>query len=180
VISAYETSRLLGDLNQYVIIAVYEPVDIPVVSAMNGTSAPPANTPDTGLGAGAQTGNPLVDIPSGNVPLATASGMGTWSILSMLFSVVGIVLSGSLIVAAIIGKGELARGSLSGTVRVVTCLLSLITLLLWLYLDDFSGSMVWVNAWTPVIAALFVVDLVLFAVCKVDNRYAACDSGANT
>jgi uncharacterized repeat protein (TIGR02543 family) len=52
----------------------------------------------------AQTGNPLVDLFRGNVPLGNVKFEGAWSLLSMLMSLVAVVVSVLLVLGAIVRR----------------------------------------------------------------------------
>ena len=132
-----------------------------------------------------QTGNPFLDIASGNVPLGNGSITGVWSLLSLLFSAAGIV------IALISALGALARRRQVSTLeqmgaskeewfslmkrrgvilRVLTILVGVITLITWLVIDDFSLGMVWINGYTIFIGIMFAITVALCILTNIRDK----------
>jgi hypothetical protein len=132
--------------------------------------------PVLGLGEGdlskldAQTGNPVIDIPGDNVPLGNLAVSGAWSLASFtlcLASLLFALLFSSRVLSILRSKsaeGETIMRRLTGTgaaLRVLALLMSLVSLLVWLVLDDTSKPMSWVNSYTIVFGTLFLSELLL-------------------
>jgi uncharacterized repeat protein (TIGR02543 family) len=106
----------------------------------------------------AQTGNPFVDIANGNVPLGSLDLTGVWSLANMLMA------QAAMILAIITGMLLLLRRGRKGpavVLRAVVCALGVSAPFVWLANDHLSDPMVWFNSWTPIIIALFFVQLLV-------------------
>jgi len=61
------------------------------------------------------------------------------------------------------GRGKLALMKWRNNIlRAMTIIFGLLTLVSWLYLDDFSLAMVWINKYTPMIGFLFAITIGLY------------------
>jgi hypothetical protein len=193
----YETSVTEGSVAQYVVVAVYEPVDKPAEAATRGdtnTEIDPGLEPekaDSEFSAedeakfSQQTGNPFLDILNGNVPLGSFFSKGAWSLLSAVFSLISVILSVFMIFGIITKRRALKaveafkndlsrRKKLASASRVIAVLLGAVVPVVWVILDDFGLPMVWLNRWTSVVGAIFLVQVVMFviyemAASKVDS-----------
>jgi uncharacterized membrane protein len=112
--ASFTSTVALDDVNQYIIIATYEPVNPPVSPNEPLLPLTPTN-PNTGPGANTgpntpefteeeqgqidnQTGNVITDIVNGNVPLGNISVRGAWSFASLLLSIAALVISLLLVI----------------------------------------------------------------------------------
>ena len=188
----YTTSDVESEISIYVIVAEYEPVDVPIIDDIivedfdDGIVTPI----ESGFLAGLsetdmvlmdnQTGNPLVDIVNGNVPLGNANVTAGVSLVSALISIAAIIF---LVVHLIVlisnrkRKDDLSeygvdeeqvtieRRRKSAFVALI-CIASALVPVIWLSLDNVSYPYVWVNAWTGVIAFCLIVDIVLISIYK--------------
>jgi uncharacterized repeat protein (TIGR02543 family) len=134
----------------------------------------------------AQTGNPIVDLFRGNVPLGNVKFEGAWSLLSMLMSLVAVVVAVLLVLGAIVRRrdeDEIAgqarndagynndaagdyrrRGKI---LRVLTIVLGVLTPVVWFVLDTLNQKVVWINKFTVYVGIVFVATVVLLVVYKV-------------
>jgi len=116
---------------------------------------------------------------NGNVPLGHIAHQGAWSLASLLFGVVGIIISLLLALGFLLGRKneddewdaqqdeELARRRKTVmALKVAAIALGVIVMAVWLILEDFSLPMIWINQWTLVILVLLLVQLIVFAVYK--------------
>ena len=133
-----------------------------------------------------QTGNPFVDIANGNVPLGGGGVIGVWSFLSLIFSVAGIAIACIFAIGAFIRRrlasnlenmGVYNEEWLSAVkrrgllLRTLTIVIGIITLITWLFLDDFTLGMVWINSNTLIIGILFAVTVALCIFTNIrDNK----------
>jgi len=173
-------------LDVYVIIAEYEtdemppPVDLFVGIDMTPTGEEGLDQEELIL-VSEQTGNPFVDIINGNVPLGNVGFTGAWSALSMFLSLTAVV------IAAIYGIGFLVRRKRAkmledlgdydddratlikkrgNLLRLIAIIVGVMTLVIWLYMDDLSLALVWINAFTPMVGVLFAITVVM---CVITN-----------
>jgi uncharacterized repeat protein (TIGR02543 family) len=124
----------------------------------------------------AQTGNIITDLANGNVPLGGLTAEGAWSLLSGIISIAGVILSIILAVGALTGRrrtgidtyGDDETRRRGGKIlRILTCIVGVVTLIVWIVLEDFTQPMIWVNNWTMLVAAIFIVQIALLVVYKV-------------
>jgi len=59
--------------------------------------------------------------------------------------------------------------------RIVTILAAILTPLVWVSLEHFSKEMVWINAFTPVIAILFGLAVIMCVITNALNKQALSD-----
>ncbi|MDR0886958.1 MAG: hypothetical protein LBN22_11535 [Clostridiales Family XIII bacterium] len=137
-----------------------------------------------------QTGNIFTDIGKGNVPLGNFQAQGTWSLLSMLLSVLSIV---SVILFEmyrliqkrhdidvnvyndtdfdndINTKDTKKKRTILG---IIAAIFAFATPIAWLILDDTSLKMSWINNHTAFVAVLFVLYVVAIAAFAISNKKA--------
>jgi hypothetical protein len=160
-------------------------------TVISGTSTPtvivtpPANTIVT----------PTQTIPNTNVPLVAAEDTATWSILSMLMSIVALLGALLLIITGFVRKrndsdnSEWQRNMQNGYVndgdeyeredsrkrrsvvfRVAATIVGIITPVIWLILDNIFTTPVFINRWTIVVAVAFIVFAVLWILFMVSRK----------
>ena len=185
--TTFTTSETEDGLMAYIVIADYETDMLPPLideeEVIMPTEEPEAGGEDDGLLAMVenQTGNPIVDIINGNVPLGSPEITGVWSLLSLIFSVVGLAMAviytlgsitkrryiSTLEKMGVYDEGWLAQAKRRGVIlHVLTIIAGLITLFAWVILDDFSLGMVWLNSNTLTIGILFAATV---ALCMFTN-----------
>jgi uncharacterized repeat protein (TIGR02543 family) len=139
------------------------------------------NTPSkTEAKLAAQTGNPIVDLFRGNVPLGNVRFEGAWSLLSMLMSLVAVVTAVLLVLGAIVRRRDedeiagQARGDAEGDYRrrgkilkVLTIIVGILTPVVWIVLDTLNQQVVWINKFTVYVGIAFVATVVLLVLYKV-------------
>jgi hypothetical protein len=106
----------------------------------------------------AQTGNPIQDIINGNVPLGNLATAAVWSLLNLLLAACCAI---SLIFLVI---GIVRRRGYSLPVKVLryaTVAMAVVTVISWAILDQLQKPTAWIDAYTPVIATVFALFLVL-------------------
>jgi uncharacterized repeat protein (TIGR02543 family) len=200
-------NTLTGDVDLY---AVWTPAAVPpTVTATTDNSTTNTDTeiePPTPQGTGlaaegftqrdverleAQTGNPLQDLFSGNVPLGNGKSSAVWSLLSLILSVIAVVISLLLIIGIFTRKrddremdelGDYGGSGVGGDgydreeaekrrrrgrlLKALTCIVGVLTLIVWLLLDNTSLPMAWINRYTPIVAIFFLIHLALFVAYK--------------
>jgi hypothetical protein len=130
----------------------------------------------------APTGNPIVDILEGRVPLGSLQLTGTWSLLNLGMTLVAVILSLGLVARALL-RILRRRGAASDTdegserdagtksrgapLRILALAMGVFVLVAELRLEDFSQPMSWINQWTLLIGAAFAVQLLLLLLCTV-------------
>jgi len=160
----------------YVIVAEYQtdamppPVDIAETPLPPTEQIPTDLTDEDQILISQQTGNPFVDIANGNVPLGGLNESAAWSFLSLILSVAAICFAGMNVLTFITKRKQVKavealgafyeerlallkkRGNL---LALMTVFMGVMTLIMWLYLDNFHYGMVWINAYTPIAGILF-------------------------
>ena len=189
--AVFETQVIDDEVPIYVIIADYQSdmipptiIDeeeiIPPIDGQNDNSSTDTDDDHAAL-VGGQTGNPIFDIVNGNVPLGNTNTTGVWSFLSLILSVSGIVIASLSAIVAVKRKNQASsleqtdeydekvasamkhRGSI---LRVLTIIVSVIALITWVMLDDFTLGMVWINNYTIVVGIMFTITI---ALCMLTN-----------
>ena len=178
-----------SEVDVYIVTAEYEsdalPPPIEVVSIGDG---------GVPLGGGltqaeqalvnAQSGNLLQDIADGYVPLGNAGVTGTWSLLSMILAIAAVA------IAAIYLIGMFARRKREEVIkeygedserlkviekravllRTLTIIVGAMTIVMWLYTDDLSLGVTWINMFTQIAAVLCGATVVLLVFTKMQNN----------
>lgn len=137
----------------------------------------------------AQTGNILADLANGNIPLGNRVSSAVWSLLSLILSAIAAIIS----ILLVIGEARRRRkdGELDGyereeaerrqkrgrVLKAPACIVGVLTLVVWLALDDLSLPVAWINKYTVVAAIVFAVHLALFALYKARKGKRAEDVG---
>ncbi|MDR0853109.1 MAG: InlB B-repeat-containing protein, partial [Clostridiales Family XIII bacterium] len=129
-----------------------------------------------------QTGNPILDLINGNVPLGGFASKGAWSLLSLLMSLVAVVVSVLLVVGIFMRRREdddeeaerfdedseeddrRRRGKI---LKTLTIIVGILTPIVWLILDNLNQPMVWINNWTVFVGITFIVHIILLIVYKL-------------
>jgi hypothetical protein len=111
-----------------------------------------------------QTGNPLSDIANGYVPRGDFKTTGAWSILSLLFSLIAIVVAVLLIVFAVTGRNKKAHGRLF---RALAIIAGILTPVIWFILDKLNQPMVWINQWTIYVGIVFIITMLLTVIYNI-------------
>ena len=175
--ATFRTSETEGEINYYVIVASYETEAFdPPIEEFIAEPATPEAPDDEGFIDETRLGQTIFDIFSGNVPFGSFSFEGAWSLISAILAI------GGLLIAVVYAVGTLMRRRYAKTLesmnvyderwlamvkqrgvilRILTIILGVITLISWLFLEDFSNGFVWVNINTPVIIILFAITMVL-------------------
>jgi uncharacterized repeat protein (TIGR02543 family) len=128
-----------------------------------------------------QTGNPLIDLLGGNVPLGKGTSSAVWSLLSLLLSVIAVVITILLSAGALL-RGRNKEQESSGErdeekkrrrrgrlLKLIAGIVGILTLLVWLILDDTSLPMAWINRYTIIVVVFFIVHLVLVIAYKIQR-----------
>jgi hypothetical protein len=128
-----------------------------------------------------QTGNPFLDVFRGNVPLGSFFVKGAWSLLSAVITLAAVILAIIQIFGAILRRKNLSsvevfdesteskRKKLARIARVVAIILGVAAIVTWIYLEDFSLPMVWVNQWTTIIGSIFIAQVVMLIICAATS-----------
>lgn len=121
----------------------------------------------------AQTGNVIVDILNGNVPLGGMSLLGTWSLASLIMALLSLLFTLAIGIKTALGKirrkntkDETAQKSRYHK-RYSVALLLLVFLcgvapgILFIVLDNISNPISLINHWTPFVFVAFLVHLIV-------------------
>jgi len=177
----------------YVVIADYATEDVlPPIDDVE-MIVPPVEPEGTGTGLSItdderialQGGNLLQNLMDGLVPLGGLGVTGVWSFLSLILSACAIGMAVVFLLGAV-SKGKrvaalaklgmhdeerLAMVKRRGSIlRAITIMAGLVTLAVWLYLDDFAFGMVWINSSTVTVGILFGVALALCVLTNLRNK----------
>ena len=123
----------------------------PLASGIQGLS------PDDTAKIGAQTGNFFKDLFSGNIPLGNFSVTGSWSALSALLGITGIVTAVLSLVSTFLANRVGRR--LFGILAIA---FGALTPIVWALLDSLNNPVTVLNSNTPVVLAIAVASVVCF------------------
>ncbi|MDR3305142.1 MAG: hypothetical protein LBS85_03795 [Clostridiales Family XIII bacterium] len=185
--STYTTSVQEGGTAAYVIVAEYETAAPIITEPPEPEAEEPEEEPadDVLTRIENQTGNPFTDIAAGNVPLIAPFGVqGIWSFLSLIFAAASILLAAATVLSILArrrrdaGLKELGvydddkpfskhRG---GIFRLLTIIFGIVTLLIWLLLDDYYLGIAWINNHTLFVGILFFITIDLFMIARSRER----------
>jgi uncharacterized repeat protein (TIGR02543 family) len=130
----------------------------------------------------AQTGNIFKDLMDGNIPLGNLSGKGAWSLLSLLMSLIAAIISIVLSIGLFRGskkeedfdtvnsEEEVRSKKKQLLTKLLAIIVGVVTIVLWLILDDLSDPVVWINKWTLVIGLVFAAHIVLLVLCRSTHK----------
>jgi hypothetical protein len=104
----------------------------------------------------AQSGNPIVDLANGNVPLGATNITGAWSLASLLLAIVAFVIALIQAITLLVGR---PRFGVAFALALVGCVAGVIIPLVWLSSDRLHDSMVWLNSWTPIVGVALAIQL---------------------
>jgi len=179
----------------YVVVAEYRTEDMPPpIDEVEVAAAPPEPVEP---GAGPETisddivalqgGNPIMNLIDGLVPLGGLNVGGVWSFLSLLFSFAALCMAGLFAVLAAMRQRRVADLAKLGVhnearliavkrrgviLRVLTIIFGLITLMSWIFLDNLSNGMVWINENTVTVGVLFAITIGLCGLANLrDKKY---------
>jgi uncharacterized repeat protein (TIGR02543 family) len=159
-----------------------------------GNPPVPAGSPDP---LGNQTGNLLFDLLNGNIPLGNFNFGGAWSLLNLILSLLALLSALVLFYTVIRRKRsereyeedenstqvhlissngeepeeeqELPRRRLR-RLKIPALLVGLIPIILFFLLEDITLPIVWIDHWTPLIAVVFLIHVILVIVQFVVKR----------
>jgi hypothetical protein len=112
----------------------------------------------------AQTGNPLVDIVNGNVPLGSPVVSQAWSTLSLLLGLIGVVDALILALGFLLGRRKDDETVRSTVIKAAAIVLGVAVMVVFLMTENLAQPMVWINQWTIPVGIAFVAHLAAIAV----------------
>ncbi|MDR3304559.1 MAG: leucine-rich repeat protein [Clostridiales Family XIII bacterium] len=118
-----------------------------------------------------QTGNLISDIANGRVPLGNVLHDDAWSLLSLILSVAGVI-SAALILISLVQRRTIFVLAYERETReekrkagkflgIFASAAGVLTLISWLVLDNLNLPVIWINKWTPAVAAVFAIHIIL-------------------
>ena len=119
------------------------------------------DTDDNGAVAGARTNNNGKDSEKGQV-LAAEDAKDSWSLINLLLTI-GIGAASIITLLGLLGSSRKDRKLASRLLAIVPAAGAVVALLL---IEDFSGSMIWVNVWSLLIGALAVIQMIILGMSK--------------
>ena len=119
------------------------------------------DTDDNGAVAGARTNNNGKDSEKGQV-LAAEDAKDSWSLINLLLTI-GIGAASIISLLGLLGSSRKDRKLASRLLTIVPAAGAVVALLL---IEDFSGSMIWVNIWSLLIGALAVIQMIILGMSK--------------
>jgi len=188
-----------SELKVYVIIAEYESDELPLPLQEIIDALPPQTigdnvTPQAGLTpedqdlVDSQSGNIIDDIGDGLVPLGNFGVVNTWSLISMILAIGGLAIAAIYAIGMLIGRRSEKRDEHNvregderaailqkrgRILRILTIIVGAMTIVMWLYLDNLTLGVTWINAFTPIVAILFGAAIALVVLTKNQNKKAA-------
>jgi len=192
--ATFTTSEADGGTPVYIIVADYQTDALPP-QVVEFTPTPTAPTPepdanDLTTAIGAQGPNLIANILNGNVPLGGTGLQGVWSLLSMILSFAAFIIALIYAIGAVMkrnrakmlesldmfDKYQLAQIKRRGTLlRMLTVIVGVITILVWLFLEDFELGVVWIDASTIMVGVLFAVTIALCVLTRISEANAIGD-----
>ncbi|MDR0854060.1 MAG: InlB B-repeat-containing protein [Clostridiales Family XIII bacterium] len=115
----------------------------------------------------AQTGNIITDLANGNVPLGGFAATGVWSLLNMILAIACAVAAFMLAYGAISKRSYPAS---SQAIRLIAIASSVITVIVWVILDQLHKPTAWLDGHTPVILGLFALTAAITVVFNIKKR----------
>jgi len=130
-----------------------------------------------------QTGNLGTDIVDGNVPLGNPGVTSTWSLISMILSIVALVILAVHAIGLVAKRKREDEEDVLGIdnekleliekratlYRILTIIVGAVTIVAWLYLDNLTLGVSWINAYTPIVGILFAITVVLLVFTKLQK-----------
>jgi uncharacterized repeat protein (TIGR02543 family) len=171
-----QTPPTTGTEIRPVAATVAEPAE-PEAAAPVTTATTSGFSADDQVKLEAQTGNIFSDISSGNVPRGSFLGKGVWSLLSLILVLIAAVIAIFLICGAVVKRrrerdaesftDEESQRYRGNILRLLSVAAGILTVVVWLVIENLNAPVSWVNQWTLPVTILFVVHIVLFASYKV-------------
>lgn len=124
------------------------------------TSPVADTTNETGDVAGATTVNK--DSEDKGRVLAAEDAKDSWSLINLLLTI-GIGVASIISLLGLLGSSRKDRKLTSRLLTIVPAAGAVVALLL---IEDFSGSMIWVNIWSLLIGALAVIQMIILGMSK--------------
>jgi pilin isopeptide linkage protein len=128
--------------------------------------APPVDS-DSNAGSVAGTEKDTAKIPPERVPLDNT--MSGWSLLSLIFVAIGLAFAVISMLAAA-GRREGKASARVIALRILSIVVGVVTLLIWVLIDSFSGYMLLYNSSTLVVGILFVATIVVSAIANAFEK----------
>jgi preprotein translocase subunit SecG len=116
------------------------------------------------------------------VPIGSSEARDVWSLLSLLLALIAFLMAALIITFSVIRKEydeemwsadedrERRRRAVRRIFRTLSVAFAFTVGMLWLFLDDLSLPMAWINRWTIAVAIVFIACIVCFAVLKTVKR----------
>ena len=192
--AVFETEEIESEVPIYVIVADYRSDFIPgdliieeidEIDGDGGEGVPLSDEENILAMVENQSGNILTDILNGDVPLGSPNITGVWSFLSLLFSVAGIAIACIFAIGAFFRRRQATTLANMGVydedwlklmskrgaiLRLLTIIVGVITLIAWLFIDDFTLGVVWINSYTVPIGLLFAITIALCIVVNIRDK----------
>jgi uncharacterized repeat protein (TIGR02543 family) len=122
----------------------------------------PSFSPDEQVKLAAQSGNPLMDIVAGNVPLGSLNANGAWSLANLLMALIAVFGAIATAISALIGYVRNAKCTL--VFKVAAVLLGVATGAVFAVVENINQPYCWVNQWTLLVGTLFTISVVGFII----------------
>ena len=183
------TTGEYGEVDVYIITAEYESDELPPpiqVAAIGDGGVPLAGglTPEDQALVNSQSGNLIQDIADGYVPLGNAEVSGTWSLLSMILAVAALVIAAIYTIGIFAMRkreeeikeyGEDSERLMiiekrAALLRTMTIIVGAMTIVMWLFTDDLSLGVTWINMFTQIAAILCGITIVLLVFTRRQNN----------
>lgn len=120
-----------------------------------------------------QTGNFLADLFQNKVPLGNFGESGSWSLLNLMMALLGTIIALLLLITFLIKKlahkdqpqeeEEQDQPQRRPLLRWLSAAAGVLTLILFILLEDLTLPYVFINRWTPLILAVFLIHILLLA-----------------
>jgi hypothetical protein len=115
----------------------------------------------------AQTGNPVTDLANGNVPRGDFEAAGVWSLLNLILSLICFIGFILMLVSAFRKRDVQISAKIF---RIFTIVMAAVTVIVWVILDKLQMPTAWLDQYSPIILALFVVFAIAAAAFNMSKK----------
>lgn len=193
--ATFQKTAMDGSTNVYIIVATYEPTSTDGGTITTTTTTPAEPTDSTGSTTpepvstvpnadfteeelrmmDSQTPlsatSPFKNIADGLTPLGSAKIGSAWSVLSLFFSMLAVILLIITVIGTIAGRKNYLSlpeeeqafyKKRKSIIRALLCIFSVLTPVTWLALEDMTTPQVWINRWTLYVGIALILTIILF------------------
>jgi uncharacterized repeat protein (TIGR02543 family) len=135
----------------------------------------------------AQTGNVVLDVLNGTVPLEDPTSTQNWSLLSLILGVIGIINALLLSLGYALRRNSektddfmTKRSAHNASIaKIITIALGVLVAVSFFVFNDLGQHLAWINQWTILVATIFVLHLMALVIYRIfrAQNYADASTG---